>query len=153
MTVGGIDRNHIDTGLYQGFYAFYVISSHTHGSTYTQAAKFVFTGVWEVFKFLDILESDQPAQVSVFIDKRVKIVKPDGFEDVGEVEFAPNDKRHHLRQKIGIPGAYPVFKEMALELGPFLFTISDRLLGQKFSAVTDDGGVDAEHADGPGRRP
>jgi len=80
--------------------------------------------------------SNQPSMytvVSVFIDRRVKIVKPDGFENVGETEFAPNDKRHNLRQKIGIPGAYPVFKEMALALGPFFFTISDRLLGQKLS--------------------
>jgi hypothetical protein len=80
--------------------------------------------------------SNQPSMytvVSVFIDRRVKIVKPDGYENVGETEFAPNDKRHNLRQKIGIPGAYPVFKEMALALGPFLFTISDRLLGQKLS--------------------
>jgi hypothetical protein len=38
-----------------------------------------------------------------------------------------------LGQKIGIPGAYPVFKELALALGPFYFTISDRLLGQKLA--------------------
>jgi hypothetical protein len=78
--------------------------------------------------------SNQPSMytaVSVFIDRRVKIVKPDGYENVGGTEFGPNDKRHHLRQKIGIPGAYPVFKEMMLALGPFFFTISDRLLGQR----------------------
>jgi hypothetical protein len=63
----------------------------------------------------------------------VKIVKPDGYEIVGETEFTSNDKRHHLRQKIGIPGGYPVFKEMALALGPFCFTVTDRLLGQKLS--------------------
>jgi hypothetical protein len=71
--------------------------------------------------------------VSVFIDRRVKIVKPDGYENVGVTEFASSDKRHHLRQKIGIPGAYPVFKEAPLALGPFLFAISDRLLGQNFA--------------------
>jgi hypothetical protein len=80
--------------------------------------------------------SNQPSMhtvVSVFVDRRVKIVDPDGYENVGETELGPNDKRHHLRQKIGLPGAYPIFKEMPLALGPFFFTISERLLGQKFS--------------------
>jgi hypothetical protein len=78
--------------------------------------------------------SNQPSMytvVSVFIDKRVKIVELDRYENVGLSEFAPNDKRHNLRQKIGIPGGYPVFKEMAFALGPFSFTISNRLLDQK----------------------
>jgi Putative DNA-binding domain len=80
--------------------------------------------------------SNQPSMytiVSIFIDRRVKIVEPDGYEIVGEAEFTRNDKRHYLRQRIGIPGGYPVFKELALALGPFKFTISDRLLGQKLS--------------------
>jgi hypothetical protein len=80
--------------------------------------------------------SNQPSMhtvVSVFIDKRVTLVNLDGYENVGGTEFAPNDKRHHLRQKIGIPGAYPVFKEMALAPGPFQFTISNRLLGQSLT--------------------
>jgi hypothetical protein len=80
--------------------------------------------------------SNQPSMytvVSVFIDRRVKIVKPDAYEIVGEIEFAPNDKRHSLCQKIGIPGGYPIFKEMPFGLGPFYFTISNRLLGQKLS--------------------
>jgi hypothetical protein len=80
--------------------------------------------------------SNQPSMytvVSVFIDRRVRIENLGGFENVGQTEFGPNDKRHHLRQKIGIPGAYPVFKELALALGPFYFTISDRLLGQKLA--------------------
>jgi hypothetical protein len=79
-------------------------------------------------------KSNQPSMytiVSVFIDRRDKIVNPNGYEIVGETEFGPNDKRHTLRRKIGIPGAYPVFKEMALALEPFAFTISNRLLGQK----------------------
>jgi hypothetical protein len=48
--------------------------------------------------------SNQPSMytvVSVFIDRRVKIVKPDGYENVGETEFAPNDKRHNLRRRSG----------------------------------------------------
>jgi hypothetical protein len=80
--------------------------------------------------------SNQPAMytvVSVFIDRRVKITNRDGFEEVGETTLGPNDKRHHLRQKIGLPGGYPIFREMALALGPFFFTISNRLLGQKLS--------------------
>ena len=80
--------------------------------------------------------SNQPSMytvVSVFLDRRVKIANLNGFERVGETEFAPNDRRHNLRQRIGIPGAYPVFKEMALALGPFYFTVSDRLLGQKLA--------------------
>jgi hypothetical protein len=71
--------------------------------------------------------------VSVFIDRRVKIHNPDGYENAGVTEIAANDRRHHLRQRIGLPGGYPVFKEMPLALGPFYFTISDRLLGQKLS--------------------
>jgi Putative DNA-binding domain len=71
--------------------------------------------------------------VPIFIDRRVKIVNPNGYENEGAIEFGPNDKRHHLRQKIGIPVAYPIFKELKLALKPFYFTISNRLLGQKFS--------------------
>jgi hypothetical protein len=81
-------------------------------------------------------KSNQPSMhtvVSVFIARRVKIVKLDGYEMVGETEFTPKDKRYNIRQKIGLPNGYPVFKEMALALGPFAFTISDRLLGQKLS--------------------
>jgi hypothetical protein len=80
--------------------------------------------------------SNQPSLhtvVSIFIDRRVKLVHLDGFEQAGESEFSANDRRHFLRQKIGIPGAFPVFKEMALALGPFTFKISDRLLGQKLA--------------------
>jgi hypothetical protein len=80
--------------------------------------------------------SKQPSMytvVTVFIDRRVTIVDRDGYEVMGETELAPKDKRHSLRQKIGIPAGYPIFKEMALALGPFFFTISDRLLGQKLS--------------------
>jgi hypothetical protein len=80
--------------------------------------------------------SNQPSMhtvVGIFIDRRAKLVQLDGFERVGESEFAANDRRHFLRQRIGIPGAFPVFKEMALALGPFTFQISDRLLGQKLS--------------------
>jgi hypothetical protein len=80
--------------------------------------------------------SNQPAMytvVSILIDSRVKIANRDGFEEVGLSTLGPNDKRHHLRQKIGIPGGYPIFREMPLALGPFHFTISNRLLGQKLS--------------------
>jgi hypothetical protein len=80
--------------------------------------------------------SNQPAMytvVSVFIDKRVKIDNKDGYEDVGVTTLGPNDQRHHLRQRIELPGAYPIFRELPLMLGPFRFTISDRLLGHKLS--------------------
>jgi hypothetical protein len=80
--------------------------------------------------------SNQPAMytvVSILVDSRVKITNRDGFEEVGLSTIGPNDKRHHLRQKMGIPGGYPIFREMPLALGPFYFTISNRLLGQKLS--------------------
>jgi hypothetical protein len=80
--------------------------------------------------------SNQPSMysaVSMFIDRRVKFVNAGGGEMAGEVEIAPNDKRHHLRFTRGIPGAFPVFKELGIRLGPFSFTISDRLLGQKLT--------------------
>jgi hypothetical protein len=80
--------------------------------------------------------SNQPSMytvVNVFIDRRVKIVGLSDYEDAGIHELGQNDKRHTLRQKIGIPNGYPIFKEMGLMLKPFHFTISIRLLGQKLS--------------------
>jgi hypothetical protein len=80
--------------------------------------------------------SNQPAMytvVSILIDSRVKITNRDGFDEVGLATIGPKDRRHHLRQKMGIPGGYPIFREMPLALGPFYFTISNRLLGQKLS--------------------
>jgi hypothetical protein len=88
--------------------------------------------------------SNQPSMhtvVSVFIDRRVKIVSAQGYENLGEAEFGPNDKRHHLRQRLGVPGVHPVFKEMPLPLGTFSFTIWDRLLGQRFLARLPDSGA------------
>lgn len=79
--------------------------------------------------------SNQPSMytvVSIFIDRRVKIPDPGSFKIVGEAEFGPNDKRHNLRKELGFPGGFPVFKEVAVSLGSFHFTISDRLLGQTF---------------------
>jgi hypothetical protein len=80
--------------------------------------------------------SNQPSMytvVSIFIDRRVTIKNPDGFETVGQTTLGPNDIRHHLRQRMGIPGGYPIFREMPIALGPFTFTVRDRLLGQKLS--------------------
>ena len=62
MAMSGINSDHIYTCLYQRFNPFNIISSYANGSTYTQAAKFIFTGAWEVFEFLDILKGDQAAQ-------------------------------------------------------------------------------------------
>ena len=61
--------------------------------------------------------SNQPAMytiVSVFIDRRVVIDNKDGYDDVGLITLGPNDLRHHLRQRIGLPGGYPIFREMPL---------------------------------------
>jgi hypothetical protein len=58
MTVGGINRNHVNTGIIKGRNAVNIISSNTNGSTYAQAAKLVFTSVREVFNFLNIFISD-----------------------------------------------------------------------------------------------
>ena len=81
--------------------------------------------------------SNQPAMytvVSIFIDKRVKIADPGTFENVGLTKLTENDIRHQLRARMGIPGGFPVFKEMKVVLGgPFTFTITDRLLGQKLA--------------------
>jgi hypothetical protein len=80
--------------------------------------------------------SNQPAMhtvISIFIDRRVKIANRDGYEEVGPTHLAENDIRLHLRQMMGIPGGYPIFKEMPIGLGPFTFTIGNRLLGQRLS--------------------
>jgi hypothetical protein len=71
--------------------------------------------------------------VSIFIDRRVKIANAGEFETPNLQKFSETDIRHHLRRSMGIPGGYPIFKEMPVSLGPFLFTISDRLLGQKLA--------------------
>lgn len=80
--------------------------------------------------------SNQPSKytvVSIFIDRAVKIESNGGFEVVGMTTISERDVRHHLRQKMGIPGGYPVFKEMPLAIGPFTFSISNRLLGHRLS--------------------
>jgi hypothetical protein len=80
--------------------------------------------------------SNQPAMytvVSIFIDKRVKIVSPSTFENPGPTKLAENDIRHQLRAKMGIPGGFPVFKELVVVFEPFTFTITNRLLGQKLA--------------------
>jgi Putative DNA-binding domain len=80
--------------------------------------------------------SNQPSMytiVSIFIDRRVKIANHDRFEVPNLQQFSETDIRHHLRRQIGFPGGYPIFREMAVSLEPFLFTISDRLLGQKLT--------------------
>lgn len=80
--------------------------------------------------------SNQPSMytvVSVFIDRRVKITDANDFKYVGVRELAINDGRHLLRHHLGLPRAFPVFKEMPTALGPFYFNISSRLLGQKLS--------------------
>jgi hypothetical protein len=71
--------------------------------------------------------------VTIFIDRRATIAALGSFENLGQTKFSENDICHHLRVKMGIPGGFPVFKEMAIALGPFTFTITDRLLGQKFA--------------------
>jgi hypothetical protein len=80
--------------------------------------------------------SNQPSMytvVSIFIDRRVKILNPGNFENPNFQKFSETDIRHHLRHSMGIPGGYPIFREMPVSLGPFQFTISDRLLGQKLA--------------------
>jgi hypothetical protein len=53
--------------------------------------------------------SNQPSMytvVSIFIDRRVKIVKPESFEISNLQKFSETDIRHHLRHSMGIPGGY-----------------------------------------------
>jgi hypothetical protein len=101
----------------------------------------------EFSKFLDVSDpialgvilsntSNQPSMytvVSILIDKRVKIADPKDYTYLGVIELAANDGRHLLRYKRGLPGTFPVFKEMPIGLEPVHFTISNRLLGQKLS--------------------
>lgn len=79
--------------------------------------------------------SNQPAThtfISVFLDRRLKITNNGLFTPYPERKFAENDVRNQLVLKIGIPGNFPIFKEMSYMVDPFTFTISDRLLGHKF---------------------
>jgi hypothetical protein len=66
--------------------------------------------------------SNQPSMytvVSIFIDRRVKILNPGNFENPNFQKFSDTDIRHHLRHSMGIPGGYPIFREMLVSLKPF----------------------------------
>jgi hypothetical protein len=79
--------------------------------------------------------SNQPAMytfVSIYLDRRLKIVDHDKFDPMPEKSFSENDIRNHLQRKIGVPDYYPIFKEMGIAIPPFYFKISDRLLGHRF---------------------
>jgi len=79
--------------------------------------------------------SNQPAlytYLSIYLDRRLKIDFTGPYAPYPEVRFGENDVRSHLTFKIGIPGSFPIFKEMGYALEPFYFTVSDRLLGHKF---------------------
>lgn len=79
--------------------------------------------------------SNQPALytfISVYLDRRLKIVNLGEFEPMPETKFGEHDVRTHLLRKVGVPGNFPVFREMSYALPPFYFTISNRLLGYKF---------------------
>jgi hypothetical protein len=79
--------------------------------------------------------SNQPATytfVSVYVDRRLKITSNGMYTSYPEAMFGVNDIRSHLSLKIGVPGNFPIFKEMGYMLDPFYFTISQRLLGHKF---------------------
>jgi hypothetical protein len=67
--------------------------------------------------------SNQPSMytvVSIFIDRRVKIVNSSTFEIPNFQKFGETDIRHHLRHSMGIPGGYPIFREMPVSLGPLI---------------------------------
>jgi hypothetical protein len=79
--------------------------------------------------------SNQPALytfVSVYLDRRLKISKYGLYVPYPETTFGLNDVRNHLTLKIGVPGNFPIYKEMSYGLDPFYFTISNRLLGHRF---------------------
>jgi len=70
--------------------------------------------------------------ISVYLDRRLKIANYGLYTQYPETTFGVNDVRNQLVLKIGVPGNFPIFKEMAYGLDPFYFTISDRLLGHRF---------------------
>lgn len=79
--------------------------------------------------------SNQPALytfIAVYLDRRLKITNFGLYTQYPETTFGVNDVRNQLVLKIGVPGNFPIFKEMSYGLDPFYFTISDRLLGHKF---------------------
>jgi Schlafen, AlbA_2 len=79
--------------------------------------------------------SNQPSLytfISVFLDRRLKISNHGLYAAYPETTFGVNDIRNQLMLKLGVPGNFPIFKEMNYGLDPFYFTISDRLLGHRF---------------------
>jgi hypothetical protein len=79
--------------------------------------------------------SNQPAMytfVSVFLDRRLKLANNGPYARYAETTFGVNDVRNQLACKIGVPGNFPIFKEVDYVLEPFHFTLSDRLLGHRF---------------------
>jgi len=80
-------------------------------------------------------KSNQPALytfVSVYLDRRLSITNHGSYTRYPETAFGVNDARSQLSLKIGVPGNFPIFKEMSYGLDPFYFTISNRLLGHRF---------------------
>jgi Putative DNA-binding domain len=79
--------------------------------------------------------SNQPALytfISVYLDRRLKITDSGLYTRYPETMFGENDIRSQLTFKIGVPGNFPIYKEMSYALDPFYFTISDRLLGHRY---------------------
>ena len=79
--------------------------------------------------------SNQPAMytlICVYLDRRLKIANCGLYTQYPETTFGVNDVRNQLTLKVGVPGNFPIFKEMGYALDPFYFTISDRLLGHRF---------------------
>jgi schlafen family protein len=73
-------------------------------------------------------KSNQPSMytlISVFIDRRVELGTTDGYERDAEIAGLA---AHHLRQRIGVPSSYPIFREQPLILGPVYFSINERLI-------------------------
>ncbi len=79
--------------------------------------------------------SNEPALytfLSVYLDRRLKIVNYGLYARYPEKTFGVNDVRSQLALKIGIPNNFPIFKQMSYRLDPFRFTISNRQLGHRF---------------------
>ncbi len=80
-------------------------------------------------------KSNQPALytfISLYLDRTLKIANYGLYTPYPEKTFGVNDVRNQLVLKVGVPGNFPIFKEMGYAIDPFYFKISDRLLGHRF---------------------
>jgi hypothetical protein len=82
--------------------------------------------------------SSQPAYYSVFnfyLDDRLIVASPAGLDRTGHVSLSDGSTLNRYVKKIGIPGSFPLFKEMTFGVfeSPFSFRVPNLMLDRGLS--------------------